>query len=214
MINPFLDLTEKNKCKLLKLLECQTFTYKENDYINRTVANENIIGIITKGSVKITFTDQNGNTVTFEEIGENELFSTDLNLIHEDADFICTSKTEIIIINYDYIVHNINSDKKYFNVFIKNLFQIYNEKLKRKNERIRILSRKTIRDKLLAFFQIEFNKNKSKNIYLPFNYNDLASYLSVDRSAMSRELSNLKKEGFISTKGKRITLLYINYNLP
>lgn len=208
MINPFLDLTEKNKRKLLKMLECQVFTYNKDDHINRTIANENIIGIVLRGQVKISLTDLNGNNVIFEEINENEIFSTDLNIVSEDASLICLEETEIIIINFDYILQNINSEKIYFNTFIKNLFVIYNEKLKKKNERIRILSRKTIRDKLLSYFQIEFNNNNSRNIYLPFTYNDLANYLSVDRSAMSRELGHLKKEGFILTKGKRITLLY------
>ena len=51
-------------------------------------------------------------------------------------------------------------------------------------------------------------KSGSKYIYLPYNFSDLANYLSIDRSAMSRELGYLKEEGFISIKGKRITLLY------
>ena len=51
-------------------------------------------------------------------------------------------------------------------------------------------------------------KNNSLNIYLTYNYIDLAAYIAVDRSAMSRELSNLKEEGFINIKGKKITLLY------
>ena len=51
-------------------------------------------------------------------------------------------------------------------------------------------------------------KNGSKYIYLPFNFINLADYLAIDRSAMSRELKFLKDEGFIEIKGKRITLLY------
>ena len=52
-------------------------------------------------------------------------------------------------------------------------------------------------------------KGKSKRVFiLPFTYTELADYLSVDRSAMQRELKNLKDEGFISTNGKRITLNY------
>lgn len=208
MINPFFDISEKNKCKLLKLLECQTFTYNKGDYINKTITNENIIGIVISGLVKIAMNDLHGNSITLDEISENELFSTELNVVAEDASILCLEDTEIIIITYDALLHNIENEKIYFNRFIKNLLIIYNERLKRKNERIKILSRKTIRDKLLSYFQIEFSKTNSRNIYLPFNYNDLANYLSVDRSAMSRELGSLKKEGFISTKGKRITLLY------
>ena len=56
---------------------------------------------------------------------------------------------------------------------------------------------------------IEYDKIINyKNIYLPYTFSDLAAYLAVDRSAMSRELNNLKKEGFISVKHRLITLLY------
>ena len=51
-------------------------------------------------------------------------------------------------------------------------------------------------------------KNKSKIIYLPFSFTDLADYLAIDRCAMSRELKNLKNEGFIEIKNKKIHLLY------
>jgi len=84
--------------------------------------------------------------------------------------------------------------------------------MKKKNERIEILSKKTIRNRLLEYFNIEANKHGSKYIYLPFNFTDLADYLGVDRSAMSRELSHLKEEKQIEVKGKKITLLFERYN--
>ena len=57
-----------------------------------------------------------------------------------------------------------------------------------------------------TFFKQISKKNKSKIIYLPYNYTDLADYLAIDRSAMYRELKNLKEEGLIEIKDKRITL--------
>ena len=77
-----------------------------------------------------------------------------------------------------------------------------------KSERIKMLTNKTIRNKLLEYFNINSRKSGSRYIYLPFNFSDLASYLAIDRSAMSREIGYLKEEGFIEIKGKRITLLY------
>ena len=74
------------------------------------------------------------------------------------------------------------------------------------NNRIEILTNKTIRNKLLVYFKQISKKNKSKIIYLPYNYTDLADYLGVDRSAMYRELKNLKEEGLIELKNKKITL--------
>ena len=75
------------------------------------------------------------------------------------------------------------------------------------NSRIELLTKKNIRDKLLTYFNILSSRSFSKTFSLPFSLTDLADYLSVDRSAMMRELSHLKNEGFIEKKGNKITLL-------
>jgi CRP-like cAMP-binding protein len=75
------------------------------------------------------------------------------------------------------------------------------------NARIELLTKKNIRDKLISYFNIQSSKNFSKTFSLPFSLTDLADYLSVDRSAMMRELSHLKEEGFIKKEGNKITLL-------
>ena len=91
---------------------------------------------------------------------------------------------------------------------MKNLFDIVNSKYKQSNERIRILEKKQIRDKLLEFFEIEHKKSGSKNIYMKSTFKDLADYIAVNRSAMFRELKHLKEEKFIEVKGNKVTLLY------
>ena len=91
---------------------------------------------------------------------------------------------------------------------MSNIFDIINTKFKNVNERIEVLEKKTIRDRLLEYFELEYNKTYSRTINLPFNLKDLSNYIAVNRSAMFRELKNLKEERFISIKGKKITLLY------
>ena len=74
--------------------------------------------------------------------------------------------------------------------------------------RIELLSKKTIRDKLVSYFKILSENTFSKTFTLPLSLTDLADYLSIDRSAMMRELKTLKDEGFINKTGKnKITLL-------
>ena len=109
--------------------------------------------------------------------------------------------------NYNDLI-NYRGKNKFYNILIKNLFKIITTKTKTINERINILSRKGIRNKLLEYFDIMCKKNNSRNIYLPFTFTELADYIAVDRSAMTREIKYLKEEGFIKTTGKRITLLY------
>ena len=82
------------------------------------------------------------------------------------------------------------------------------EKIQENNERIEILTNKTIRDKLLAYFRNNTKNSNNRIVYLPFTLTDLADYLAVNRSAMSRELKNLKDEGFIEIKNKKIKLLF------
>lgn len=212
MINPFQNISTKNQKKLLWLLESKTRHFTENLSVLEDYIDERIIGIVKAGSVQIQRTTNTGNTSIIEEIGPYEIFSTNINLYGDEIDAICVEEADIILIDYDYIIENINNDKQYFNQFIKNLFMIINDKIIEKNERIEILSKKSIRNKLLTFFDLEYKKRGSKYIYLPYNFKDLAEYLAIDRAAMSRELGYLRDEGFIETKSKRITLLNQRYN--
>ena len=205
----FDNITEKNKQKLLKLLEANTFSYKKDSSILRTIKNDNIIGIILEGYAQIIRTDYNGNRTITEELEENDIFGSTLSsLKNKEYQIITKEDTKIILIDYDRIINYSENNKGYYNEFIKNLLQIVIEKVNQKNERIEILTRKTTRNKLLEYFSITAKRYGSKYVYLPFNFTDLADYLAVDRSAMSRELKYLKEEGFIEIKGKRITLLY------
>ena len=79
------------------------------------------------------------------------------------------------------------------------------------NNRMEIMSNKTIRNKLLTFFKQQSKKYNSNIIYLPFNFTSLSNYLCVDRSAMNRELKHLKDENLIEIKGRRIKLNYYLY---
>lgn len=208
MINPFQNISTKNQNKLLWLLESKTKNFTKNLSVLDDYVNENIIGIVKSGRVQIQKTTNTGNTSIVEEMGPGEVFSTNINLFSNEMDAICVEDSTIILIDFDYIIENINNEKYYFNQFIKNLFLILDEIVIEKNERIEILSKKSIRNKLLTFFDIEYKKRGSRYIYLPYNFKDLADYLAIDRAAMSRELGYLRDEGFIETKSKRITLLY------
>lgn len=208
-INPFDGLQEINVKRLFSLLEVHTFKYKKGKEIFETFKDENIIGILIKGEAEIIKNDYKGNKEIIETLKENSVFGTLISsLNNNEYEIIAKEDVEIILIDYKQFFNKKNMNKSYYNEFILNLFLILNEKMKEKNERIRILSNKTIRNKLLEYFSIERSKTHSKNIYLPFNFSDLANYLSIDRSAMTRELKFLKEEGFIEIKGKRISILY------
>lgn len=204
----FNKISVKQQVKLLKLLETSTLSFKKGTVMLSTI-KENIIGVILEGYAQIVRTDYNGNRTIIEELEEEMIFgSTISSLSSDECELIAKEDTKVLIIDYDLIIESENNTYSYYNQFVKNLLQITTDIIDEKNERIEILTKKTIRDKLLEYFNIYRKKHGSNNIYLPFSLTDLSDYLAVDRSAMSRELRYLKEEGFIETKGRKIILLY------
>ena len=121
---------------------------------------------------------------------------------------LAKSDCEVLMFNYQSILHKCSNNCKFHDTMIQNLPIIIMDTVVSLNTRVELLTKKNIRDKLLSYFELISTQNLSKSFLLPFSLTDLADYLSVDRSAMMRELSHLKEEGFIEKKGNRITLLY------
>lgn len=202
----FYGIGNREKEKILGFLEANTLSFKKNMTILGSVKQENFIGIVVDGYLQITKTDYNGNRTIMEELFEDDIFGSSISPIKNNEYSIITKEnSKIIIIYFDEIINN-DLNYGYFNQFLKNLLRIITKKINSNNDRMEILTNKTIRNKLLAYFRIMSRKNNSKVIYLPYNYTDLADYLAIDRSAMYRELKNLKEEGLVEIKNKRITL--------
>ena len=88
------------------------------------------------------------------------------------------------------------------------MIDILMKKINNYNKRIEVLNKRSIRDKLLEFFHMLEKEQSSSTIHLPFNYTVLADYIAVDRSAMMREIKNLKDEEIIKTDNRIITIIY------
>lgn len=208
MIEIFQNISEKDKCKLLKTLEANTHTYRKNETILSTIQNENLIGIILTGELQIIKIDYEGNKILIEDLADGDIFGNTISSIQNvEHNIIVKEQATIITLDYNHILE-LDSEKDYYVTFMKNLLEIVMNKLQEKNERLEILTKKTIRNKILEYLNIMRQKHGSRYVYLPFNFKDLADYLVIDRSAMAREIKYLKEEGFIAVKGKRIEILY------
>ena len=209
MIKLLDKISLNNQRKLLKLFKAHTFTYKSDKTILSTLKHENIIGIILEGSIQIAYNNYNGDKIIVENLEEGDSLGTMFLPIAKDDYEITTKKdTKIVIIDYKNIINSNFYNYSYYCQFINNLLNLITKKMKEKNERIELLSKKTIRNKLLEYFKIKTENRITKNIYLPYTFIDLAAYLGVDRSAMHRELKHLQDEGLIEIKNKKITLKY------
>ncbi len=209
MNNPFAELTPLQIHKLYQLLGVHIYKFHKNQEILPTIKNENIIAIILEGLAQIIHVEYNGNIIIVEDLIKNSIFGTNISATStEEYQIIAKQDTQVLVIDYQKLMYPTNLKYSYYNIFLKNLFEIINLKFKEKNERIKILEKKQIREKLLAYFELEHKKSRLSYIYLPFTFRDLADYLAVNRSAMFRELKHLKDEGFIQIHDKKITLLY------
>lgn len=202
-------MTTLQKNKLFKLLGTHTYSYSEKQEILPTLKSENITCILLEGFAQIININYNGEENIIENLYEDDIFGTYISDINNNEFQIrAVEKCKVLVIDYRKISETNFTSYNYYNIFISNLFDIINLKLKEKNDRIRILSKKNIREKLLEYFKTQHQKTHSKFIYLPNSFKDLADYFAINRSAMFRELKNLKDEKFIRIDGRKITLLY------
>ena len=211
MSNLFENINEREMLKLKKILRSSSQKFKKNVNVLSNVNRDDFIALIDYGSIEIIYTDYEGSKTVIEELETGEVFGTLTSSIkNEGISCITKEDTEITFIEYDQITNDEIIKNDFYIIFIKNLIKILTEQLNNRNIRIELLTKKTIRDKLLAYFKYINKKtgNGSNIIKMPLSYTELASYLSVDRSAMTREIKYLKDDGFIEIIGKRIILHY------
>jgi len=206
---PFEGLTKLQIGKLFVLLGVHRYKYAKGEEIIPTIKNDNIIGIILDGFAQIMNIEYNGNELVQENLGKDSVFGTTISATNsESCQIIAKEDTEVLIIDYSRLMRPENLAHNYFNIFLSNLYDIMSNKFRETNERVKVLEKKQIREKLLKFFEIEHKKSHSKNIYLNFALKDLADYLAIDRSAMFRELKHLKDDKLIEVAGRKIKILY------
>lgn len=210
MATPFEGLTKSQINKLFDLLGVHIYKFNKNQEILPTIKNENIVGIILEGYAQILNIEYNGNEIVIDNLYKDSVFGTNISLTNsENYQIIAKQDTDVLVIDYDKLINPQNLNHNYFNIFFRNLFDIINIKMKEKNERIKVLEKKQIREKLLEYFEMEYKKGHlNNNIFLSFSFKDLADYLAINRSAMFRELKHLKEEKLIEVNNRKVTLLY------
>lgn len=208
MVNLFENISESKQEKIIRKLSAHTLNFPINYNIFPMIDSNDIVCYIKSGSVEIIREDYYGNRIILEDLKAGDTFISNISYgLSEDYKIMTKAITSIVVIDYTDIINHDNMKSEYFINFLSNLFSIVKDATKLKNDRIEILTKRSIRDKLLEYFRIESKRLGSRSFRLPFTFTDLADYLAIDRSAMTRELKNLKDEGFITIENKRVTIL-------
>lgn len=209
-ITLFKNIAEEEMESLLKTLGSRTVSFKKDMTILSNLNNINEVGIVLEGTASLIRIDYNGNRTIVSDLQKNDLFGGCFSdYMNEEMSVVADSDSEILFVEYDRLLGKVGKPHPSHETIIENMIEILVKKVNAYNRRIEILNKRTIRDKLLEFFHILEKEQASNTIRLPFNYTVLADYLAVDRSAMMRELKNLKEENIIEVKNKKmVTLIY------
>lgn len=161
------------------------------------------------GTANLIRYDFNGNKTIIFQFTKGDIFGEVLYPANTNNELFVEAKENCKVLSfiYDNIVKECHSKCKFHKELEKNLPILIMNNTVKLNTRIEILTKKNIRDKLLTYFNLLATRKLSKTFTLPFSLTDLADYLSVDRSAMMRELSHLRDEGFIEKNGTTFTIL-------
>lgn len=188
---------------LQNILEClsgKVVLYKRNDVIILCGDSVDFIGIVLSGSIKIIKEDMEGNINILAKLGVNDIFAEAFAFAGIEESPITVQSTEdckILFIDCKRIIKPCQKVCDFHSSLIENMLRLIATKNIMLNQKIEIISKRTTREKLLMFFDIQRYKTHSKKIIIPYNRETLAQYLCVDRSAMSRELCKMRDEGLI-----------------
>jgi len=206
--NVFYDIDEQDVKRLLNSFDAMKLNYKKDSTILSNVAMTKKFCILDQGEAQVIRYNFNGTKTIIQEIEEGDIFGSFSASYSEEIYIVAIKDSKITMFDYDKLINRNGRNIEAQNKILDNNMKIITTKLKNYNERIEILTQKTIRDKLLNYFNTLSRKQTSRNIILPYTLTDLSDYLSIDRSAMMREIKKLKEDGMIFSKGTHIKLLY------
>ncbi len=184
-------------------------SFEKGEIITTYLLNRKQICLLIQGKADLIRFDFNGNKTIVERFIQNDIFGEAFYQIHTNNDLFVIAKDycEVLFFNYDIFDKKCKKNCKLHQDLLITLPNLVIRKITTSNTRIEVLSKRSIRDKLLTYFSILSKTNNNNTFIIPFTLTDLADYISVDRSAMMRELNLLKQEKIIKKIDNKITLL-------
>ncbi len=192
------------KCIGGKIKICNTnetiMSYKEAPYY---------LYVVLSGTAELATYDYDGNKTVLERFSPDSMFGDMFfkPLSNDEFSVYATTSCRILYFRYYDAINQCENACKRHKLFIENLFSMLSSKLLHQSEHIEILTKRTIHEKLMCYFVHREAEFGSFSFTLPMSLSALADYLSVDRSAMQREIKRLNDEGIIVSKGRKITLI-------
>lgn len=191
-----------HNCRIVDIKE-----FKANEVITTFLVKRNQFCVLLEGEAQLITYDDNGNKKILYYYEPNDVFGESFFKIYTDKELFVLAKKNSKVLFYPYDLAERCTENCYYHVeLLRNLPNLILQSIAKQNFRVVVLTKKSVRDKLLTYFTFLANENGSKTFTLPFSLTDLSDYLMIERTAMMREIKRLKDEKIIKKDKNRITL--------
>ncbi|MBE6707667.1 MAG: Crp/Fnr family transcriptional regulator [Ruminococcaceae bacterium] len=168
------------------------------------------IGIVLSGSVQVVQMDYYGNRSILSVIGEGDMFAEAFACAEEQflpVSIIAGEPSEVMLIECSHILHTCKNNCGFHGQLIFNLMKELANKTIMFHKKLDITSKRSTRDKLMTYLVTVAKEAGTNSFEIPFDRQELADYLGVDRSGLSAEIGKLKNEGIIENRKNRFVIL-------
>jgi CRP-like cAMP-binding protein len=206
----FKGIEEADLQPLLSCLSAKTVLYPKNQTVFFSGESIERFGIVLSGQVQVVQDDYYGNRSILAKIDAGNLFGESFACAEMKTlpvSVITTTESELLFIDCHRLAVPCARACGFHSRLIQNMLNIVSMKNIALTQKIEFTSKRTTREKLLAYLSAEAQKGESGRFCIPFNRQELADYLSVERSAMSAQLSKLRDDGVLRFHKNQFELL-------
>ncbi len=205
----FKDLTSSDIEEFSAVNALTIRTFKKGDIILKSGEKAEVIGIVQSGGILIENIDPWGNKSTINTMGTGSVFAESYALSGESmmVDVVAAEESSVLFINIVKLLRENNSNKGWYIKLLLNLVSVTASKNRSLSTRIFCTTPKTIRERILTYLSGLYLKNGTKTFLIPFNREQMASYLNTDRTALSKELGKMKRDGLIDWHKNSFTMM-------
>ena len=175
-------------------------TFKKGDIVAFEGDNLKHIGIIISGAVDMVKEDLWGNKTMLVRMRKDELFGETFACGSDNVSvvtFLVSEDAKVLFLPFDRVMHSCTMACQFHHRLIWNMVKIIADKNRDLMRKVDVVSKRTIREKLLAYLSIQAQVQNARYFEIPLGRVELAEYLCVDRSALTRELAKMKEDGLI-----------------
>lgn len=206
----FAGVSEEEILAMLDCLQAAEGRYEKGSYIFCQGESVRDIFVLAEGRIHIQKDDYWGNRSIINVLNAGEMFGEAYAAPGSSAilnDVVAVEDSTVIFFSVKKILTVCSSACRFHSLVVQNLFSAISEKNRMLMQKLGHMSKRSTREKLISYLSDEARKQNRGTFEIPFNRQQLADYLSVDRSAMSSELGKMRDEGILTFQRNRFTLL-------